>query len=83
MQYVLNTKAKYTGDYFQQLDYVELDKMMIYLFKVYQRTQAITYNSYINTISVVTSNYLTITFAISAFFILALFIWLKSISSQK
>lgn len=47
MQYMTKNATKYQGDYFRQLDFVELDKMLIYMFKIYQLTQAVTYNSYI------------------------------------
>jgi hypothetical protein len=57
--------------------------MLIYMFKVYQKTQAISFNSYITTINLITNNYLKLTVGMTAFFILAMLVWLKSIPAQK
>lgn len=35
-QYVTNQQSIYPTDYFRQLDFTELDKMEIYMFKIYQ-----------------------------------------------
>jgi hypothetical protein len=71
------------GDYFRQISFIELDKMLIYMFKIYQQTQAATFNSYIITIELITSSYLKLTVGMTAFFILAMMVWLRSIPTQK
>lgn len=38
-QYATKSHLVYEGDYFLQLDFTELDKMEIYMFKIYQLTQ--------------------------------------------
>lgn len=82
-QYITNNASKYQGDYFRQLDFVELDKMLIYMFKIYQLTQAITYNSYIDVIQLLTDTYLQFTIGMTAFFIAVMLAWFKSINAQK
>jgi len=57
--------------------------MLIYMFKIYQNTQAVAFNSYINTIYLITNNYLQITLGMTVFFLLVLFIWVKTITLQK
>lgn len=57
--------------------------MLIYMFKIYQLTQAATFNSYITTIELITNYYLQLTICMTAFFILAMLLWLKSIPAQK
>lgn len=81
--YITKTEKAPAGDYFRQLSFIELDNMIIYMFKIYQLTQAITFNSYINTIEIITSNYLKLIVGTTAFFILTILIWLKSIPAQK
>lgn len=83
MQYITNNATKYQGDYFRQLDFVELDKMLIYMFKIYQLTQAVTYNSYIAVIQTITTTYLQLTIGMTAFFIAVMLVWVKSINAQK
>jgi hypothetical protein len=83
MQYVKKTKPTYPTDYFQQVDFVELDKMLFYMFKIFQRTQIETFSSYITAIELITNNYLKITLAITIFFVLVLLVWIKTISIQK
>ena len=83
MFYIIDTEQPPEGDYFRQLSFIELDKMLIYMFKVYQQTQAITFNSYITTISLITNNYLKLTVGMTAFFILVMLLWLRSIPEQK
>lgn len=83
MQYIAKNATKYQGDYFRQLDFVELDKMLIYMFKIYQLTQAVTYNSYIAVIQTITTTYLQLTVALTAFFIAVMLVWLRSIHAQK
>lgn len=83
MQLIIKNETKYEGDYFRQLNFVELDKMLIYMFKIYQQTQAVTYNTYINIINVITNSYIEVTVGITVFFIIVMIIWLKSIGSQK
>ena len=39
LQY-LGQRPHYQGDYFQQQQFTEIDKMLIYMFKIYQSTQA-------------------------------------------
>lgn len=82
LQYMGNA-PKYQGDYFRQLDFVELDKMLIYMFKIYQLTQAVTYNSYIAVIETITTTYLQLTIAMTAFFIAVMLVWVRSINAQK
>jgi hypothetical protein len=62
---------------------VELDKMLLYMFKVYQQTQAVAYSAYIVTIDIITYNYLKLTVGMTAFFILVLLAWLRSVPAQK
>lgn len=81
--YMNKSQPAYSGDYFRQLTYVELDSMLIYMFKIYQATQAVTYGSYINTIELITKRYLQLTIGMTVFFILAMLIWLRSIPAQK
>jgi hypothetical protein len=81
-QYILKTRS-YSGDYFRQSAFVELDSMLIYMFKIYQQTQAVTYGAYIITIDDITGSYLRLTVAMTAFFVVALLAWLRSISLQK
>ena len=57
--------------------------MLIYMFKIYQNTQAVAFNSYICTIYLITDNYLKITMGVAAFFLSVLLIWVKTIPSQK
>ena len=57
--------------------------MLIYMFKMYQLTQAVAFASYIKTIDVITYGYLKLTIAITAFFIVVMLVWLKSITTQK
>lgn len=83
MQYITKNASKYQGDYFRQLDFVELDKMLIYMFKIYQLTQAVTYNSYIAVIQTITTTYLQLTVSLTAFFVAVILVWLRSIPAQK
>jgi len=53
------------------------------MFKIYQLTQSVTYNAYDNVIYKITASYLQITVGITAFFIIVLLVWLKSIPGQK
>jgi hypothetical protein len=81
--YITKTEKAPAGDYFRQVSFIELDKMIIYMFKIYQQTQAITFTSYNTTIEIVTSSYLKLIVGTTAFFILAMLIWLRSIPAQK
>jgi hypothetical protein len=83
MQYMVKSATPFSGDYFQQLNFIELDKMLIYMFKIYQITQALTFNSYIGTIGLVTKNYLQLTVGMTVFFIVVMLVWLNSIRHQK
>ncbi len=58
MQLIVKNQSRYNGDYFRQLNFVELDKMLIYMFKIYQQTQAVTYNTYISIIDIITRKYI-------------------------
>jgi hypothetical protein len=83
LQYIVRNASVSGGDYFRQLDFVELDKMLIYMFKVYQQTQAVSYNSYICTIGTITTTYLQLTVFMTVFFLAVLLVWLRSIGAQK
>lgn len=70
-------------DYFRQGNYVELDKMLIYMFKVFQQGQNITFSSYSRAIEEISTDYLNITIGMTVLFLVVLGGWLKSIPSQK
>ena len=57
--------------------------MMIYMFKIYQATQAASYNSYKNTIEVITPLYLKINIAVILIVVLVVLFWIKEISNEK
>lgn len=71
------------GDYFRQPAFVELDKMLIYMFKVYQQTQAVTYAAYIVTIDAIALNYLQMTIGMTVLMGLGLLLWVMSAPGQK
>lgn len=83
-KYILGNNSSFPqGDYFRQPSFVELDNMLIYMFKVYQQTQSVTYGAYIVTIEAIALSYLKITIGLTAFLGLGLLLWLKSIPGQK
>lgn len=43
--YILHN-GTYSGDYFIQDSFTELDKMLIYMFKIFQQLQVTTFSSY-------------------------------------
>jgi hypothetical protein len=53
------------------------------MFKIYQQTQAAAFTSYIKTVDIITYGYLKLTGGMTAFFIFAMIVWLKSIPTQK
>lgn len=57
--------------------------MLIYMFKVYQLTQAVTFDAYRTTIYTITSSYHNLKVGITLFFIVVALLWLKSIYLQK
>jgi hypothetical protein len=61
LQYV-NLSLTYNGtDFFNQLDFTEIDKMTVYMFKIYQLSQGACYNSFIQIISTLSANFLRFT----------------------
>lgn len=57
--------------------------MLIYMFKIYQQTQAISFTSYIIAINIISNNYLEFIIGISLFYVIIIIIWLRSIPIQK
>lgn len=49
-QYVTLSQNRSSGDYFSRLDFTEVDKMEFFMFKIYQLTQSISYESYVRII---------------------------------
>lgn len=81
--YVTRTKPMYAGDYFQQTPFTECDKMLFYMFKIYQATQACIYNSYIKTIYYLINLFMDISFVLCFSFVVGAALWLRSIRAQK
>ena len=63
--------------------FTEIDKMLIYMFKIYQATQAESYNSYENGIIIVTDKFLQTASLMSGFLALLLLLWFISLHAQK
>lgn len=57
--------------------------MLIYMFKVYQQTQAVTYGAYIVAVKTISLSYLKATIGMAIFLGVGLLVWLKSIPGQK
>jgi len=57
--------------------------MLFYMFKIFQLTQGVAFTSYDNAIYLITNNYLQITLGITAFFVIVLLLWIKTIPQQK
>ena len=56
-QFVTLTQNKTSGDYFLALNFQDLDKMKLYMFKIYQLTQKVAYDSYIKSVLTLTTEY--------------------------
>lgn len=82
-QQVVYGNASTSSDYFRQTNFVELDKMLIYMFKVFQQCQTVTYDSYCTAIDKIANNYVRLTGVLVAIFAVFLVVWLQSIPSQK
>ena len=80
---IVNGNATTSGDYFRQAKFIELDKMLIYMFKVFQQSQSITFVSYWTAIDTISNNDLRLTAAMVVIFVVFLVVWLQSIPSQK
>lgn len=57
--------------------------MLIYMFKVYQQTQAVTYGAYMVTIEAISLSYLKLIIGMTVFLGVGLLLWLRSIPGQK
>lgn len=80
-QYVTKSQAEYSGDYFRQIAFTELDKMEIYMFKIYQYTQDICYRAYIDIVYQITATFLAYIIVFLLLFVFFLSAWLYAMSS--
>lgn len=53
------------------------------MFKMFQMTQSVTYDSYRNSVNTITDSYLQITVGIAAFSVMVLLLWVETIPQQK
>jgi len=85
LQYNAGVEAKNStgGDYFLQLDFQEVDRMQIFMFKIYQLTQSICYVSYTVIINSLTQTYLTFVIVMMILYLLILLVWFKHLGYQK
>ena len=84
-QYVTLTQNRTTTNYFLALNFQELDKMKLYMFKIYQLTQEIYYQSFLKVIEEITKNYLLFSILFMVAYILLFLAWLyySQIIKQK
>lgn len=65
-----NTQPVFTDDYFRQLDFTELDKMQIYMFKIYQLTQAICFDAFYGKIKAIVETFMVFSVVFVAVYVL-------------
>ena len=70
-------------NYFGQLDFTEVNKMEIFMFKIYQLTQSVSYQSYIRIVTKISNEYIMygLLFLLSYFTVLG--VWLQIVKSEK
>ena len=66
-----------------QLPFTELDKMEIYMFKIYQLTQAICYDAFINIIESLMNTYVIWTVIFGLVYGILLIFWIGTMAKEK
>jgi hypothetical protein len=82
-EFVGGTESVYKGDYFSQMGFTELDRMQVYMFKIYQLTQAICFDSYISAIDQITYAYLQLMVMLTIFYAGLLAVWVVGMPGER
>ena len=72
-----------SGNWFQSQTYTELDKMQIYMFKIYQVTQSVCYRSYSAASHSTASTFALYVLAFSLLYALLVLLWLAGLPAEK